>query len=487
MFDGGEPAATASEQRMPTYASKPQSSGLLALCALAAVIIVTGCGGGPTPQAGVDSLVIYSPHSDEIRYEFGEAFQAWYKAQTGREVDVKWPDPGGGGTEVLRRLEDKFRAGRYDIDIGFGGGPIYDRMKQLGMLEPYRLPAEVLAALPAKIAGQPVCDPGFAWYGAAVSSFGIIYNKPMISLKGLPQVKDWESMADPKFFGLVGAGDPAKSSTMLKAYEIILQAYGYDRGMAILARLAGNAREFYGASSDVPRDCAKGFIAMGPCIDFYAYRQMRSEGGGDLGFVAPSGLTVITPDPIAILKKAPNRRAAEKFVEFVMRPEGQRLWMLPAGAPGGPRKYTLGRLAVLPSVYEEAAAKGTVVPFSPFTAKPADFYDAAKESVRQSVLADYMRVVLVENHDGVRKAWKAIIDAGLPAGRVAQFCRPLVAEDQMLRLGREVWTPALVPDGASADERASLTREAEARRRAKSDTLTKWSQAARAKYEALAR
>jgi len=452
-----------------------------------AALCLAGCGGGSAPSAGADSLIIYSPHSDEIRYEFGEGFRAWYKAEAGRDVDVKWPDPGGGGSEVLRRLEDKFRSGRYDIDIGFGGGPIYEHMKQLGMLEPYRLPPEALAAIPARVAGQPVYDPDFAWYGAAVSSFGIIYNKPMIAAKGLPQVNDWESMADPKFFGLVGAGDPAKSSTMLKAYEIILEAYGYDRGMAILARLAGNAREFYGSSSDVPRDCAKGFIALGPCIDFYAYRQMRSEGGGDLGFVAPSGLTVITPDPIAILKKAPNRRVAEKFVEFVMRPEGQRLWMLPAGAPGGPRKFTLGRLAILPSVYEEAAARGTVIPFNPFEAKPADFYDPAKESVRQSVLADYMRVVLVENLDAAKKAWKALVDAGLPAGRVAEFSRPLVTEDEMLRLGREVWTGVLVPDGASADERARLTREAEARRRAKSDTLTKWSAAARAKYEALAR
>ena len=459
----------------------------LSSVALTALVLLAGCSGGPAPKAGADALVIYSPHSDEIRQEFGEAFQAWYKGRTGRDVDVKWPDPSGGGSEVLRRLEDKFRAGRYDIDVGFGGGPIYEQMKQLGMLEPYRLPPEALAALPPKIAGQPVYDPDFAWYGAAVSTFGIIFNKTIIKQKDLPEIKDWESMTDPKFAGLVGAGDPSKSATMLKAYEIILQAYGYDRGMALLVQIAGNAREFYPTSSEVPRNTAKGFLAVGPCIDFYAYRQMRSEGGDRLGFVAPSGLTVITPDPIAVLKKAPHRKVAEKFVEFVMGPEGQRLWMLPAGAPGGPKKVTLGRLAVLPAVYEEAAAQGTVIPFNPFAAKPADFYDPAKENARNAILADYLRVVLVENHDAIKKAWRAVIDAGLPAERLAEFCRPIVSEDEMLRLGRDVWGTVLIPDDASAAERARLTREAEARRRTKSDTLTKWSEAVRAKYAALAK
>jgi ABC-type Fe3+ transport system substrate-binding protein len=468
----------------PRRVGRPAALGGVALTAL---VLLAGCSGGPAPQAGGDTLVIYSPHSDEIRQEFGEAFQAWYKGRTGRDVDVKWPDPSGGGTEVLRRLEDKFRAKRYDIDVAFGGGPIFEPMKQLGMLEPYKLPAEALAALPPKIAGQPVYDADFAWYGAAISTFGIIYNKTIIKQKNLPEVKDWESMADPRFFGLVGAGDPSKSATVLKAYEIILQAYGYDRGMALLARIAGNAREFYPTSSEIPRNTAKGFLAVGPCIDFYAYRQMRSEGGDQLGFVAPSGLTVITPDPIAILKRAPHRKVAEKFVDFVMGPEGQRLWMLPAGTPGGPKKVTLGRLAVLPATYEEAAAKGVVIPFNPLAAKSADFYDPAKENARQAILADYLRVVVVENHDAIKKAWKAIIEAGLPAERLAEFCRPIVAEDEMLRLGREGWTAVLIPGDAPADEQARLTREAEAHRRTKSDTLTRWSEAVRAKYAALAK
>jgi iron(III) transport system substrate-binding protein len=452
-----------------------------------ALLCLAGCGGGSSPSAATDTLVIYSPHGDEIREEFTPAFRAWYKAKTGRDVDVSWPDPGGGGTQVLKRLQDKFRAGRFDIDLVFGGGPIFDQMKQLAMLQKATLPQDVLAAIPPKAAGQPLLDPDGYWYGTAISTFGLVYNRTLIKDKGLPEVKDWLAVADPKYFGYVGAADPSKSSTALKVYEVILQAYGYERGMGVLARLAGNAREFYTQAGDVPRNCAQGFIAVGPCIDFYALRQMRSEGGKNLAFLAPPGLTVVTCDPIAILKNAPHPEAARQFVEFVLRPEGQRLWMLPAGAPGGPRKYTLERLAILPSLYPEAAALSAAAQVNPFTAPPADFYDASKEAARQSILADYLRVTLVENHTPLKKAWQAVIAAGLPADRLAELTRPLVSEEEMLRLARDDWAPVLAAEDAMPEKKAELLRQEEERRRRKSDILTRWSEEIRRRYEALAK
>ncbi|MBM4018162.1 MAG: extracellular solute-binding protein [Planctomycetes bacterium] len=448
---------------------------------------LAGCGGGAQPSADTDTLVIFSPHSDEIRQEFTEAFQAWHRERTGREAEVSWPDIGGGGTQILKRLQDKFRAGRYDVDLVFGGGPIVEQMKGLGMLQAVRLPPDVMSAVPRAAAGQPLYDPDGWWYGAAISTFGLIYNNAVIRDKGLPPVRDWETLADPNYLGCVGAGDPAKSVSVLKAYEIILQAYGYERGMGILVRMGANAREFYATAGEVPRNCAQGFVAAGPCIDFYAFRQMLAEGGGNLGFLAPPGLTVVTCDPIAVLKGAPHRDAAEQFVEFVMRPEGQRLWMLPAGSPGGPRQYALQRLAVLPAVYDEAAARGAPARVNPLAAPPADFYDAAKEIARQTVLADYLRVALVENHAGLTKAWQKIIAGGLPAAGAAELVRPLVSEEEMLRLGREVWAPLLAPDDAPPEKKAELKRQEEQRQRLRSDTETRWSEALRKRYETLAK
>ena len=468
------------------WTARMAAGAAVAAMAAVAAASLAGCG-GEEPGAGTDRLVVCSPHSDEIRAEFSRAFEAWYRRETGRPVAVTWPDPGAGGTYMLKRLQDKFSAGRHDVDIVFGGGMIFARMKQLGMLDPYRLPADALAAIPATAAGQPLYDADFAWYGAAISTFGLIYNKLVIADRGLPEVRDWETMADPRLFGLVGAGDPSRSSSLRKAYDIVLQAYGYEKGMAVLVRMGANARQFSGTSSEIPRDCAKGFLAVGPCIDFYAYRQMHSEGGGNLGFVAPSGLTVVNCDPVGILRHAPNRAVAERFVEFVMRPAGQRLWMLPAGTEGGPAEFTLDRLAALPSVYREAADRGVVIPFNPFEAAAADFYSAEVENTRQTVLADYLRVALVENHAALARAWKTLIAAGLPEDAVRRLTEPLISADEMLRLGRETWRPILVPDDAAAEVRERLTREEEARLRAKSDIETAWSRAFAERYAALGR
>lgn len=169
-----------------------------------------------------------------------------------------------------------------------------------------------------------------------------------------------------------------------------------------------------------------------------------------------------------------------------MRPEGQRLWMLPVGAPGGPQHYALQRLAALPSVYAELKAAGTPAPMDPFDLPAAAFYRAEEELARLAILPDYLRAALVDNHKPLREAWQALIAAGLPAEGVAELVRPLVTEDQMRRLGREVWMPVPLPDDLPDAARADRIAKEEARLRRQSDLLTDWTRTLRQRYERLA-
>jgi iron(III) transport system substrate-binding protein len=463
---------------------------LAAAVAILAVagLLPAGCRNSVQPPAAAeDELVIYSPHSDEIREEFAWGFQDWYLRQTGRTVAVQWPDAGG-TSQMLRRLQDKFKAGRFDVDVAFGGGsPTFDDMKQLGMLEQFKLPAALLEAIPREVAGQQIYDPDHYWYGAALTTFGLIYNRKIIRDRRLPPVTTWEALADPAYFGLVGAGDAAKSGSMRTAYEIILEAYGYERGMAMLIRMFANAREIYPGAGEIPRDCAQGFIAAGPCIDFYADRQMHSDGGEDLGYVAPKGLTVLNADPIGIFKNAPHRKVAEKFLEYVLGADGQSLWVLAPGSPGGPRQFALERPSILPSVLERldvAARRGETT--NPFTLPVANFYDPAKGTVRVAILPDYLRVAAVENERALKRAWKAVIDAGLPPDLVAELVRPLISEDEMIWLGRQVWPPIRVPADATPEQADELRRSEEMRLRQKSELLREWRQTLSRRYNALA-
>src|ERR1019366_1845163 len=51
----------------------------------------------------------------------------------------------------------------------------------------------------------------------------------------------------------------------------------------------------------------------------------------------------------------------------VVSEEGQKLWVLKAGAPGGPEHYVLGRLSVLPEVYKKYSSD-MMDPMNPFDA-----------------------------------------------------------------------------------------------------------------------
>ena len=47
-------------------------------------------------------LVIVSPHNEQIRYEFGRAFELWHVEEHGEPVNVVWATPGG--TSEIRRM-----------------------------------------------------------------------------------------------------------------------------------------------------------------------------------------------------------------------------------------------------------------------------------------------------------------------------------------------------------------------------------------------
>ena len=56
-----------------------------------------------------DDLVIISPHSEAIRFEFTRAFADYYHQSTGRSVHLDWRLPGG-TTEIVRYLNSEFEA-----------------------------------------------------------------------------------------------------------------------------------------------------------------------------------------------------------------------------------------------------------------------------------------------------------------------------------------------------------------------------------------
>lgn len=330
----------------------------------------------PVPPRDAASVIIITPHPEQIRNEFGDGFARWHQAKFGTPATVIWSTPGG-TTEIRRMLEAgtvaALRAGAPvggNADLLFGGGSYeYEQMKKPLTVEVggEKRSASVLEPVPFDdawlrevygdndIGGRTLYDPGRAWFGCALSAFGIVYNAEGLRRLGLAAPRDWSALADPRLRGEVALANPAQSGSIASGMETILQREGWQLGWAILRRAAANARSVSASATRAPIDVAQGQAVEALCIDFYGRFQQQSvtDGGspGRVGYVDPVGKTAVDPDPVAMLRGAPHAATARRFIEFALSVEGQRLWQYRPGTEGGPRWTGLRRLPARRSLY----------------------------------------------------------------------------------------------------------------------------------------
>ena len=312
-------------------------------------------------------LVVISPHVEGIKTEFGRAFNEWHQARGGQAVTMDWREMGGVGDD-LRFMVSEFKQtpDSIGIDLFFGGGidPFID-LSQRELLQTYEPPPEILNGIPSELAGVPLYDSRRRWFGAALSSFGILKNERVVRRMKLPEVKSWRDLAHPALRGWVGSGDPRNSGANHMIYESILQAYGWDEGWKVILGIGSNVRQFDRSGSTAAKACTLGNTAYSVVIDFYGFTQIAEVGADNMSMVIPFSESILNPDCIAMLKGAPHRALAEKFMEFVLSDIGQSLWLAPVGHPQGAQKFSIARMAIRPALYETWSSQ-TPVRINPF-------------------------------------------------------------------------------------------------------------------------
>lgn len=385
-----------------------------------------------------DKLVILSPHRKSIQEEFIPRFQDYYKKKTGREVKVDWLDQGGTSAGI------RFLRARYannpqtsDVDLFWGGGASsFIELDNEGFLEKFEVSKELQQQVPDFVAGVALRNPDQTWQATAISGFGIFFNKKALKIKKLEAPKTWEDLASPKFAGQVSLTDPRQSGSASIMNMIILESLGWEKGWEILTGIAANANHFTHSSSDPIKAIVSGEALAALVIDFYAAAQIAQVGSESLGFHLPEGKSILDPDPIAILKGAPNRKVAEMFVEFAMAPEEQIVLMLPQGAEGGPRRSTLGRMGINKKAYEMTEGK-RVVDWNPFEQKDSFQMDMKQAAKMQRVLNDMIGALYIDPHSDLKKAWSKLIKEtnGNPSTeQVRALSKPPLTRKELLEL-----------------------------------------------------
>lgn len=365
-----------------------------------------------------DALVIISPHRKSIQEELVPSFEEFYLKTYKTKVKVDWIDQGGTSDDV-RFVKAKFEKNpkTSGIDLFWGGGSTtFTDLDADKLFEKLSLEKNITSEIPKDISGVPMISKGETWVGTAASSFGIIFNRKLIGFKQKLDARFveplvWEDLTKPALIGNVSLTDPRRSGSAAELNVIILKAYGFNKGWRILTQIAANARSFTHSSSDPIKAVANGDAAFGLTIDFYAYARIDSDGASNLGFVLPKDQTVLDPDPIAILRGAPNRKVADRFVNYVLSQEAQKKLILKKGEVGGPTRHYLGRMSVNKALYESLKANNSSIA-SPFSLGNYLKMDAEKTALERKVINDLIGTFHADMHADLVKVWNKRTDGG---------------------------------------------------------------------------
>jgi len=393
---------------------------------------------------GARTLIIITPHNEQIRHEFGLAFAQWHREKFGEEAAVVWSVPGG-TSEIRRMLEAQYRRALIDgtspggnADMVFGGGTYEHKQlakgveangSRLSISEPVLFTEEELLGWygEREIAGVSLWHPEGYWYGTALSGFGLYANREVLTRLEVPMPATWADLAHPRLDGWVAMANPAQSSSVTSAFQAMLSHVGWEDGWRILRRSGAGARYFSASSLRPPSDIAQGDAGAGVCIDFYgryAEQALREVGAAErTAYVDPPGASTIDPDPISMLRGARDPELAKRFIAFTLSDAGQALWQLPPVAPDskdsaalGPRRFTLRRLPIC-RPFIRAHMNRMIDPIDPFEVARKPPYE--DRNARDFIVPLYAAMVMDE-HDRARAAWQAIYGHPEHAQFVAQ-------------------------------------------------------------------
>lgn len=408
------------------------------------------------PGSADDRLVILTPHNESIRQEFGEAFARYWKDRTGKTIYVDWRTPGG-TSEIRMVLDAGFKAaaetGREGIgvDLFFGGGePDFAgqaRQGRFAPLEVFEKHPEWFGdggVIPETFTGERYFPADRLWVGTCMSQFGICYNPHVLERLKMDVPTAWGDLADPRYIGTLALADPTKSGSVARTFELILQAEiqraisgpdgetpetlqsGWEAGLRLFQKMAANARYFTDSASKPPHDVGQGNAAAGMCIDFYgrsyAEELTTRDGSPRLVWIAPQAGTTLSVDPIAVLKGGDHPELAQAFVEFCLLPETQRLWFGKPGTPSGPLQRALHRTPIRRDVYTPEFLEHSTMPDADPYHDPGNFtYRRELTGAAFNTLRQLVKVMCIDSHEEMKSAWRAIVDAGMPADALAVF------------------------------------------------------------------
>jgi len=274
---------------------------------IGAVIAVLGFVGAAV--AADNTLVLYgSPDRDWVA-----AIAAKFEKETG--IKTSWIRISS--NEAYAKIEAEKANPQGDVWFGGTGDPHFDAAEK-GLTEPYCSPkmAELREFMRDPIGGCRTI-------GLYAGPLGWGINEAMLKKLGKPLPQTWDDLAKPEYKGLIAIANPNTSGTAFTTLATILQLKGEEKGWDYLSRLHKNVAQYSKSGSAPGQLAGRGEVAI--AVIFLHDVVMFVEEGFPLKAVAPADGTGYEIGGLSLIKGAPHKENAKKFIDWALTPDVQAI------------------------------------------------------------------------------------------------------------------------------------------------------------------
>lgn len=408
--------------------------------------------------AATKEVVIVTSFPKELFETYKKAFEARYPGVT---VVVKQKQTTEGVTYIRET------ASKPEADIMWASAvDAFQVLKAEKLLAHYSLSKEISSKIPARVGTYPIHDPDGFFFGFALSGYGMMWNKPYLQAHKLKPPAEWTDLIDPSYYGHLAISAPSRSGTTHLTVEAILQAYGWEKGWALLLNMGGNMAVVTERSFGVPEGVNNGQYGIGIVIDFFGLSAISS--GFPVDFAYPS-MTPIVPANVGIVKGGPNSENAKRFVNYLLSEEGQVLLFKP----------DIGRLPVIPELYARAPS-GYPNPFK-MKLGVLDF-NSELSSVRYGLLNSLFDQIVTFRLGELKEAWGAIYKAEKAIEEAKKKKKDVTKAAALIAEARSLATRVPVPESKANNKDFNKAFKGKEKTEARAKLETEWDAAAKANY-----
>jgi iron(III) transport system substrate-binding protein len=287
------------------------------LLAAAALTVLTSAAATAPALAQSQELNVYSSRHYDIDKQLYEGFTA----KTGIKVKVI----SAAAEQLVERIKREGAQSPGDVMITVDIGNLW-RAQSEGLFQPIKS-AELEKVIPAHLR-----DPNGEWFGLSMRARVCVYDKTKIDPK---LIQNYADLASPALKGKV----LIRSSTNVYNQSLtaaMINAVGAEKTEAWAKGLVANmARAPKGGDTDQIKAVAAGEGAVSVNNTYYFARLLASDKAEDKEVV--KNLAIVFPDQkgrgthvnisgIGVMKGAPNKANAVKFIEYLVSPEAQKIF-----------------------------------------------------------------------------------------------------------------------------------------------------------------